>query len=295
MEEREKRVSELSKAMPKVPIIAVKEKPKVLYKKDGSLSALGTTWFQQLDERGLSPDTESFEFIKGYEEPNPGSNKQLKDWLFSLGWEPDTYKQNEKKEEVPQINKEKQKGGGVSDSVKKLYDVCPNLESLDGLSILNHRIPILSGFISNSSGGYLVARIAGLTNTLRFIHTEIVNLPKVNLPFAAPVRGSLICEEDEVLIGTDMSGLEDRLKQHFLWPLPHQLANLISAAQSAQGLAIPCSPAHRICGISVTFATLSPTERYVPIHYSPVRHSPPDRSPCCRSTCMCKACRQRSI
>ena len=58
----------------------------------------------------------------------------------------------------------------------------------------------------------------------------------------------------------------------------YQLANLISAAQSAQGLAIPCFPAHRICGISVTFATLSPTERYVPIHYSPVRHSPPGAS-----------------
>ena len=57
-------------------------------------------------------------------------------------------------------------------------------------------------------------------------------------------------------------------------PLPHQLANLISAAQSAQGLAIPCFPAHRICGISVTFATLSPTSGYVPMHYSPVRHSP---------------------
>ncbi len=77
--------------------------------------------------------------------------------------------------------------------------------------------------------------------------------------------------------------------------LPHQLANLISAAQSAQGLAIPCFPAHRICGISVTFATLSPTEWYVPIHYSPVRHSSAEQAPCYRSTCMCKACRQRSI
>ena len=60
--------------------------------------------------------------------------------------------------------------------------------------------------------------------------------------------------------------------------LPHQLANLISAAQSAQGLAIPCFPAHRICGISVTFATLSPTSGHVPMYYSPVRHSPPGAS-----------------
>ena len=57
-------------------------------------------------------------------------------------------------------------------------------------------------------------------------------------------------------------------------PLPHQLANPISATPKAQGLAIPCFPAHRICGISVTFATLSPTSGHVPIYYSPVRHSP---------------------
>ena len=61
-------------------------------------------------------------------------------------------------------------------------------------------------------------------------------------------------------------------------PLPHQLANPTSAAPKAQGLAIPCFPAHRICGISVTFATLSPTSGYVPMHYSPVRHSPPGAS-----------------
>ncbi len=78
-------------------------------------------------------------------------------------------------------------------------------------------------------------------------------------------------------------------------PLPHQLANPTSAAPKAQGPKIPCFPAHRICGISVTFATLSPTSGHVPMHYSPVRHSPPGLPPCCRSTCMCKACRQRSI
>ena len=56
--------------------------------------------------------------------------------------------------------------------------------------------------------------------------------------------------------------------------LPYQLANLTSAAPKARGLAIPLFPAHRICGISVTFATLSPTSGYVPMYYSPVRHSP---------------------
>jgi DNA polymerase I-like protein with 3'-5' exonuclease and polymerase domains len=61
--------------------------------------------------------------------------------------------------------------------------------------------------------------VAGLTNTLRFKHAEIVNLPKVGLPFADAIRGSLVCEDNEVLVGADMSALEDKLKQHFIYPL----------------------------------------------------------------------------
>ena len=61
-------------------------------------------------------------------------------------------------------------------------------------------------------------------------------------------------------------------------PLPHQLANPISATPKTIGLAIPTFPPQGICGISVTFATLSPISGYVPIYYSPVRHSPPGAS-----------------
>ncbi len=222
MQEKEKRVKELSAAMPKVEIHDVKVPPKRMYNKKGELTKLGQAWFSYLEELNLPPHTQEVEYIKSYEEPNPGSNQQVKEWLFSLGWEPQTFKQTFDKEgntkEVPQINKEKQKGGGVCDSVKKLFGKEPALNSLDGLSILNHRIPILSGFIANSDGGYLRARIAGLTNTLRFVHTEIVNLPKVGLPFADAIRGSLIAREDHVIIGADASNLEDRTKQHYIYP-----------------------------------------------------------------------------
>ncbi len=61
-------------------------------------------------------------------------------------------------------------------------------------------------------------------------------------------------------------------------PLPHQLANPPSAAPNARGLAIPRFLPQDVCGISVTFATLSPTSGYVPMYYSPVRHSPPGAS-----------------
>ena len=57
-------------------------------------------------------------------------------------------------------------------------------------------------------------------------------------------------------------------------PLPHLLANPISATPKAIGLTIPIFPPQGICGINPAFAELSPTSGHVPIHYSPVRRSP---------------------
>ena len=62
-------------------------------------------------------------------------------------------------------------------------------------------------------------------------------------------------------------------------PLPHQLANQISAAPGAQGLAVPCFHPEIVCGISLSFERLSPATGYVPMYYSPVRHSPPGVTP----------------
>ena len=69
-------------------------------------------------------------------------------------------------------------------------------------------------------------------------------------------------------------------------PLPHQLANLTSATPIARGLAIPRFLPQDSCGISVTFATLSPTTGYVPMHYSPVRHSQPPKGSTVRLACV---------
>lgn len=222
--ERDKKVSELSGAMPKIPKYATKSKPKKLYNKDGNLTKLGETWFSRLKELGLPEETEDVEVLTGYDDPNPGSNKQIKDWLFSLGWIPDEFKyvrdeETGKKREIPQINKPTQKGGGLSDSALKLLEKEPRLEALDGISIITHRLGLLNGFLRDvSEDGYLQAKIAGLTNTLREKHAEIVNLPRVDRKYASAVRASLICDEDELLCGSDMSGLEDRLKQHYIYP-----------------------------------------------------------------------------
>lgn len=225
LQEREEKIKSLSKAMPKVPIKAKKSAPKKPRKKDGTLSAHGQAWFDLLKEQNLPEDVEEIEYITGYNDPNPASPEQVKDWLFSLGWKPSTIKYVKNKNtgeirEIPQINQEH--GKGICPSIKKLFEIEPRLEALDGLSVLNHRIPILQGFLHNlDNKGLVYAKIQGLTNTLRFKHAHpCVNLPKVGKPYADGIRGSLIASSPEhILCGADKSGLEDRLKQHFIYPL----------------------------------------------------------------------------
>ncbi|MNZ37628.1 DNA polymerase I [compost metagenome] len=215
---------ELAEAMPKVAVKDKKTKPKKPYKKDGSLSAIGETWFKLLEEHNLPEDYEGVvEVVKELKEPNPGSHDQIKAWLYGLGWIPTTFKYDRDKEtgevrQIPQVQQDKTKGPGLCSSVKKLYVKEPKLEVLDGLSILTHRISVLNGFLDNvDEEGYVQARVQGLTNTLRFKHRVVVNLPGVDKPYGADVRGCLVAPEGYELCGSDMSSLEDRTKQHYMW------------------------------------------------------------------------------
>lgn len=227
MAEKEKKLVELTLAMPKVPVKASKSKPAKLYLKGGvkKLSVAGESWFALLREQGLPADYEGVvEYIKDWKEPNPGSTDQVKSWLYSLGWEPQTFQYKRDKitgdvRKIPQVQQDKTKGPGLCKSVKKLYDKEPKLEVLDGLSILTHRISVLNGFLDNvDDEGYVRAEVQGLTNTLRFKHRVVVNLPGVDKPYGADVRGCLVAPEGYELCGSDMSSLEDRTKQHWMWP-----------------------------------------------------------------------------
>lgn len=221
--ESEERFESLKQVMPKVPVYSKKTKPKKMYKKDGSLTSLGEAWVERLRENNLPEDYEGeIQEITSWKEPNPGSTDQLKDWLYSLGWVPETMKVLRDKvsgdmREIPQLSKKTADGNQLCPSVRKLFDKEPNLEHLDGYFMLRHRITVLEGFLRNQEDGYLTAAAAGFTNTLRLKHAEIVNLPKASNPYAEDIRACLIAGEGELLCGSDMSSLEDKLKQHFLY------------------------------------------------------------------------------
>lgn len=219
---RQEKIDELRKALPPVPVKKERTKPRVLRKADGELSVAGRRWEELTLRAGVDLEFDGvIEEIVGYDEPNPNSTDQVKDWLFSLGWKPQTFKEVRNAEgdvrEIPQINLER--GEGVCPSVLALADIDPAILALEGIGVLGHRIGILKGFLRDvDENGRLSARVAGLTNTLRFKHAEIVNLPKPDKAYSEDIRSALICEDDEVLCGSDMSSLEDRTKQHYMMP-----------------------------------------------------------------------------
>ena len=206
------KVEGLARVMPKVPEKASKSFPKKFYKKNGDVSAEGQKWLDLCKQEGL-PDThkKDIEYVKSYKEPNPGSHVQMKDWLYNLGWKPQTFEYKRDKEtgdvrKIPQINLKH--GQGVCPSIKLLFAKEPELQLLDGLSILTHRLSIVKGFLSNvDDEGYIKAEVQGFTNTLRFKHKVCVNLPAIDKPYGKEIRGCLTVEDGEVLCGSDMSSL----------------------------------------------------------------------------------------
>ena len=222
---KEEKIVKLKESMPKRAIKAYKFPPKIMYKKDGSPSENRIKWLLFLKEQGLSEThNEEVEFTHSYEDPNPNSHDQIKNWLFSLGWVPQTfnYIREEGKSEmrkVPQIKDKEENDGSLCESVLKLVEKEPALEALDSLYVISHRINVLKGFLRDNKNGRLYQDIRGLTNTLRLQHGVIVNLPNAKKAYAGNVRKCLIADEGKIMVGCDLKGIEDNTKRHYIYPL----------------------------------------------------------------------------
>ena len=218
---KEEKVEQLADAMPKRTLTRVAMRPKVMHKKDGSLSSHGEKWVSLCKEYKQSETTMQFVVKIGEERGNPNSNDQVKDWLYSYGWKPTTYKFTRNKvtgdeKQIEQVRK----NGELCQSVKNLAEIDPAVDLLDGLTVLTHRAGILKSFLECHTDGWLQAGIAGLTNTFRFKHYRpLVNLPSVDKPYGDVIRGCLTCPDGYVLAGADMTSLEDTTKRHYMKPL----------------------------------------------------------------------------
>jgi len=214
----------LEACMPKVPIIKKKSRPKKPYKADGSMSALGVKWGAFCNIQGIDFESkDEHPYQDGEKEPNAGSSIQMKKWLFDLGWVPQTYKfvRNKETNDVKKIPQIKDVDTGeLCPSVEKMIAGEPALEHLRELTVVKHRLGVVQGFLKNvDDDGFIIAQIQGFTNTLRFKHKVAVNLPSVRKAYGELIRGLLIARKlGTELCGSDMASLEDRTKQHYMFP-----------------------------------------------------------------------------
>lgn len=224
----DQKVEELAEAMPSNIKYKQLKRPKVYYKKDGTLSASAKGWEARIDKINesfngfkLSYNDDYITVVDTVERGNPSSSVQLKKWLFELGWVPTIYedrvsKVTEQVKQVPQISKE----GKICPNIKAMFDEHPYLRNLEGLTILNHRKGVFEGFLKEMDEFNRVqAKIDGFTNTLRFQHRKpIANLTKVGKPWGKEIRSLITVPTDNhTLCGADMSALEDTTKQHYMY------------------------------------------------------------------------------
>jgi len=214
----------LEARMPRVPIMKKKSRPKKPFKASGEMSALGVKWGAFCKIYDVDFDsTEEHPYQDGDKAPNAGSSTQLKAWLTDLGWVPESFKyvrdrETNKVRVIPQIKN--QETEELCDSIVRLIPKEPALEYLREMSIVKHRLGVVEGFLRNvDSQGYVMALVQGLTNTTRFKHKVCVNLPSVRKKYGKEIRALLIARNpDTELCGSDMASLEDRTKQHYMWP-----------------------------------------------------------------------------
>tara|TARA_R110000796_G_scaffold44892_3_gene109091 strand:+ start:659 stop:2596 length:1938 start_codon:yes stop_codon:yes gene_type:complete len=219
----------LDARMPDAPEYKKKSRPKKPFKVNGELSATGIKWKDFCSEHNIPFDSnQEHKYIVRYNPPNSGSHTQLKSWLYSLGWVPESFKYDRNKETnetkvIPQIKlqQDSAKGdeGDLCPSIVRLIDKEPAIKYLSDMSIVKHRISVVNGFINNmDDDGYVYAAVQGLTNTLRFKHKICVNIPSTRKPYGLLIRGLLTARSKGMeLCGSDMSSLEDRTKQHYMW------------------------------------------------------------------------------
>lgn len=252
----------LEVVMPDRPIYRKKTFPKKPRLKSGKLSDSGKTWKEAINNhknkvkdkwgnRLTIPtlDSKVIKVICGYTPPNIGSPLQVKALLQQHKWVPLNFKfrfdkkkikeweeagsnwdTKPKPRAVPQISIDGKEGKELCPSVLDLADKIPEIMAYANYTTIKHRFDTLKGFLKNmSDDGYLRALTGGLTNTMRMKHKELVNLPGVKKPYAKAIRSSLICEEDQVLLGSDLSSLEDRVKAHFALPIDPDYVNTVNS------------------------------------------------------------------
>lgn len=223
--------SRLLPTLPKKLVIPYDKPIEDPFKKDGKLTKRAESWLE--DQACLCSGP--FSRVK-WLEMNLGSQEQVKEYLLSIGWEPDEYNYK----------------GGIRTSPKITES---SLESLRGdlgtaikeRTLISHRRSQIEGWIGKcrADGRIIAGANTCGTNTGRFRHIDVVNVPKAShypkklgeekhpragelwfswdevygspkVFFGTEMRSLFTVPEGKVLVGHDAAGLELRMLAHYM-------------------------------------------------------------------------------
>lgn len=146
------------------------------------------------------------------EKMNTNSDKQLKEFLLSQGWEPIAYNYDKDGNPTsPKLEFSDDDDDGISDELGKLIKY---------RKMCSHRKSQVEGWLRNvRSDGRLTSYANPLgTPTGRMRHSNVVNVPKAKkyVPFGIEMRSLFIAQPSRVLVGYDAAGLELRMLAHYM-------------------------------------------------------------------------------
>lgn len=138
-----------------------------------------------------------------------GNMEQVKEYLYSIGWEPDDWKM-----ERGVYGWEKKSPKLTTTSLEKVGE---HGVLINEWTTLRSRKGVLEGWLNQLQKGRLHGRlwIVG-TPTFRCRHEVIANLPAVNAPWGKELRELLIAEEGRKIVGADSSGNQFRSLAHYV-------------------------------------------------------------------------------
>ena len=183
------------------------------WRKDGCYTSATVKWFGYTQESGKEDRPIDGPYCRiSFEQGKVGSIEVVKDYLYSIGWEPDEWN-------VERIN-----GKFVNKSPKitetSLEPLGPTAMLISEYYTLRARRGILEGWIeeaTNAPDKRLHGRMWTIgTPTFRCRHEVIANLPSVDATYGKEMRSLLQCEEGTVIIGADSAGNQMRGLCHYI-------------------------------------------------------------------------------
>ena len=219
LENMRSRMSEIERIIePKLgyKTIYIDKTPKTpKYTKNGNYTATSARLISEFlgkkiettDTHLMQPGTE-FQRSK-QEKVTMGSMDLVKDWLKSIGWQPDDWV-------VQKVGFEwiKKSPKLTTTSLEKLGE---NGKLVDEYYTLRSRSSVIEGWISQLKDGRLHGNMWTIgTPTYRCRHEVIVNLPAVTARFGRELRELFIADDNTVVVGADSSGNQLRGLCHYV-------------------------------------------------------------------------------